>query len=98
LFRKPEPTKISERTWEELMNQSADELHENADFPDKLRFERQNQVVLLAETAWWNSAGGPMPYHDSITISFFSAEDLSRDFERFFVEAAHTLKFKVVRI
>jgi hypothetical protein len=54
--------------------------------------------VLLAETEWWSSVGGPMPYHDSQTISFFSAEDSSCDFEKIFTEAADVLKIKVARI
>lgn len=32
-------------------------------------------VLLITET--WNAVGGPVPYHDSLTYSFYSHEDLS---------------------
>jgi hypothetical protein len=59
VFRKLRITKIAKCAWSELMKQSSEELHENAEFPDKLRFERQDRIVLLAETEWWSSVGGP---------------------------------------
>ena len=50
LFRKPTITKNTECAWGELMKHDSDQLHQHVDFPDRIRFERHGQVVLLAET------------------------------------------------
>lgn len=88
LFQKSVITKVSECTWEELMKNSDEILQEHQDFPDRFRFERSGQVVLLAESERWDLVGGPMPYHDSVTLSFFSAKDLSSELKKIFSETA----------
>ena len=65
-------------------------LHEQGDFPAKLRFERKGEVVLWMETERWDLIGGvPDTYHDSVTLSSFSKSDLSKELEELFrTEAA----------
>ena len=94
LLRKPLITKTGETSWENLINHSEEELHDDTTFPDKFRFEQNGKIVLLAETEWWSSIGGPKPYHDSVTISFFSATDLNAEFANIFREAAKRLKLE----
>lgn len=36
-----------------------------------------HRVVALLHTEQWSDVGGPAPYHDSLTYSLYSAEDLS---------------------
>jgi hypothetical protein len=57
-------------------------------FPDELRFERGGRVVLCAETEFWDAAGGPAPYADSVALSFSSPSDRSGDLEELFRRAA----------
>jgi hypothetical protein len=80
--------KIREAPLSEWLEKSDDELHERSDFPSRLRFERQGEVVLWMETEMWSLVGGPDPYHDSVTLSFFSKNDLNRELEELFRVAA----------
>lgn len=63
-------------------------LEQFAAFPDKVRFERRGEVVLWMETEFGNAVGGPAPYADSVTLSFFSASDLSGELEQLFQRGA----------
>jgi hypothetical protein len=76
--------KIREAPLLEWLMKSDDKLYEEADFPSKLRFERRGEVVLWMESEMWNQVGGPLPYHDSVTLSFFSKCDLAKELEELF--------------
>lgn len=40
-------------------------------------WQRSRQLLALLHTEQWSASGGPAPYHDSLTYSFYSATDLS---------------------
>jgi hypothetical protein len=50
----------------------------NREPPAYVQVFADGKFVLCMATEYWTRVGGPMPYHDSYTYSFFSAEDLSR--------------------
>jgi hypothetical protein len=39
-------------------------------------------IGAIVQTEWWSSVGGPSPYHDSYTISFYTANDHSSEFRQ----------------
>ena len=81
--------KVRETLISEWLSKGDNELHEEGDFPSKLRFERNGEIVLWMESEMWRRVGGPLPYHDSVTMSFFSKYDLAKEFEELFrAEAA----------
>lgn len=50
------------------------EKHEPLSAGEWLRGQR---LVALLHTEFWSEVGGPAPYHDSLTYSFYTAEDCS---------------------
>jgi hypothetical protein len=81
--------KVREAPLSEWLIKGDDDLHEQAVFPSKLRFEQKGEVVLWMESEMWSLVGGPLPYHDSVTLSFFSKTDLGNKLEELFrMEAA----------
>ena len=45
--------------------------------PLRMHFRRKGKLVCLEETEFWSQCGGPLPYSDSDTLSFYTAEDMS---------------------
>jgi hypothetical protein len=43
--------------------------------PRKIAYYNQSTLVCEEETEFWNMVGGPSPYHDSRTFSFYTPED-----------------------
>ena len=71
--------KITKSTlWTELMKSDDDTLH-NEEFPHGLKFMKNGEALLIEESEMWNKIGGPAPYHDSVTLSFFSAEPMDQE-------------------
>jgi hypothetical protein len=57
----------------------------------RLLFMNDSLVVAVLESEPWAQVGGPLPYHDSYTLSLFTASDLSQELvkaARVFVEQA----------
>jgi hypothetical protein len=48
------------------------------DFPDRIEFRQHDKTVCIIESEFWSQVGGPMPYHDSVTLAFYSSQ-LSTD-------------------
>lgn len=100
ILRRWSDIKIAEAALESLTEKSDEVLWEE-EFPSRIRFLMENIVVLWEESEMWSFAGGPSPYHDSVTLSFFSKRDLSAAFENIFTEVAHkvgvTIGPKVLR-
>ncbi len=94
IFTKSRDVKLSERPWQPLSSQEAQ--GEGADFPARFRLEQGEEAVLYVETELYSLIGGPLPYHDSVTLSLFSQEDLSGTLRGVFVEAASELGYDVV--
>jgi hypothetical protein len=44
------------------------------------RFSSNGELVCLEETEFWSLCGGPWPYSDSDTLSFYTREDMSEVF------------------
>lgn len=84
-------TKIREESWEQVIAPSDEVLHEDGEFPHRFRFIAQDQTLLHAESDFWSLIGGPQPYHDSVTLSFFSRQPLDDALQQIFVEEAQAL-------
>ncbi len=84
-------SKIKEMPWVELTKMPNDRLNEDGDFPDRFRFHDGVEIILYVESERWDLVGGPAPYHDSCTLSFYSKNDLSRQLRRLFTEACENL-------
>lgn len=50
---------------------------ENYDHVSAGEWRRGAEICVLLATETWNAIGGPGPYHDSLTYSFYSDVDLS---------------------
>lgn len=54
--------------------------HEHRPMPPlRMLYRNAGRLVCLEETEFWAYAGGPQPYSDSYTLSFYTAEDLAED-------------------
>ncbi len=81
----------SSQNWFDLMSRGDAELEKDAEFPHRIAFQRDGMIVLLARAEFWNMVGGPMPYHDSVALSFFAGTDLRSELEAIFLEACRSL-------
>jgi hypothetical protein len=43
-------------------------------FPDRIEFRSNGYAVCIIESEFWNQVGGPSPYHDSVTLTFYSTQ------------------------
>ncbi|HMF18066.1 MAG TPA: hypothetical protein VKE98_12715 [Gemmataceae bacterium] len=50
--------------------------------PEQIELIQKKQLVGFVETEYWTLHGGPSPYHDSYTFSFYTAEDRSEEFRK----------------
>lgn len=53
----------------------------NNQVPQRIFYWKRNSCVCIEETEFWALCGGPAPYHDSYTFSFYVRDDLSESFE-----------------
>lgn len=90
LFRRWTERLAGTVAWDELVRADDDTLRERG-FPDRLRFLVGERTVLAAWTERWTAVGGPAPYHDSVTVSFFGATPLEDALRTLFVEEAGRL-------
>lgn len=94
LRRRWKERKLNEVRWDTLVNLNDRDLF-NEPFPSRMRFLRNGVVVLHEESEMWNLIGGPSPYHDSVTLSFFSARPMDEQIRRVFTEEAMKLGLSV---
>jgi hypothetical protein len=52
------------------------------DPPSRMRIYNNGELVAIEDTEPWAYVGGPEPYHDSYTLSLYTAEDQSVAFWR----------------
>jgi hypothetical protein len=90
-----EETKVREITWRNLMKSPTKTLINEGDFPDRIRFLKGDTVLLHEESERWDLVGGPYPYHDSCTLSFFSKTDISDKLRAIFIEQCSLLNIAV---
>lgn len=76
--------------WDELVG-PAGPGPEEREFPHRLRFEGGGEVLMREETEFWNLVGGPPPYSDSVTLSFFTPVERAEELKTIFSEAAVAL-------
>ncbi len=43
-------------------------------FPERIELRCADRLVCSVESEFWHRVGGPSPYHDSVTLSFYSRE------------------------
>jgi len=65
------------RSIEEFENFLHSISKENRQPPDTIQFEKDEELVCIAETELWVLCGGEFPYSDSYTVSFYTKEDMS---------------------
>jgi hypothetical protein len=91
--RRP-PAVVASVSWTALAACSDAELHENS-FPTRFRFACQGATLAIAESEPWAMVGGPAPYHDSVTLSFYTSIDVSAPLRTIFSDAALTLGISI---
>jgi hypothetical protein len=55
---------------------------EESEPPRRIEFLKGNHLSCVEETEFWNLVGGPQPYSDSYTASFYTSTDMSTEFTR----------------
>ncbi len=50
--------------------------------PERIQLGRRGQTVGIVATEFWTMVGGPFPYHDSYTLSFYTEQDRSAELRR----------------
>lgn len=50
-------------------------VNEELTFPAKICYYREQTLVCLECTELWSEVGGPQPYSDSVTLSFYTRSD-----------------------
>lgn len=50
--------------------------------PARIDLLRAGELVGVVETEFWTMVGGPSPYHDSYTLSFYTDRDRSPELQR----------------
>jgi len=88
------PAIVASVPWTTLAACSDAELHENS-FPTRFRFACHGATLAIAESEPWTTIGGPAPYHDSITLSFYTFIDISAPLRTIFSDAARTLGISI---
>ena len=83
--------------WTKLMEADDHTLH-HEDFPHVLKFMKNGETLLIEESEIWNKIGGPAPYHDSLTLSFFSADPMDQELYTIFCEAAKQIGVEIENI
>lgn len=94
IFRRDEDILVAEVAWEGLMHSSNEDLNLQT-FPSRIRFNTGDNTTLIAETERWSMVGGPTPYHDSVTVSFFSTIPMSEQIQSIFTEEAVRLNILI---
>ena len=97
LFRRTKEILVAQVAWEGLVH-SSDEALQHQTFPCRIRFQSKEQTEVIAITELWCALGGPSPYHDSVTVSFFSADSLSDQIHKVFCDAATKLGIRIGEI
>ncbi len=49
--------------------------------PQRIHYKAKGSLVCLEETEYWALCGGPAPYSDSYTLSYYTRSDMSDAFE-----------------
>ena len=66
--------------------------------PDRMSFRRRGLLTCLEETEFWSRFGGPQPYSDSYTLSFYTRDDLGGPLESACAEACQRAPARIEEI
>jgi hypothetical protein len=69
-------------SFDELSGQYAGLEELDQEPPARIDLHRSGQLVGVVETEFWMMVGGPSPYHDSYTLSFYTDRDRSPELRR----------------
>ena len=69
-------------SFDELARQYAGREEVEQEPPVRIELVRRGQLGGIVETEFWTMVGGPPPYHDSYTLSFYSDRDRSPELRR----------------
>lgn len=67
---------------EELSQHLLTTIEEDRQPPESILFIKNEQLICLEETEFWVLCGGDAPYSDSYTASFYTNEDMAKEFEK----------------
>lgn len=73
----------------ELVERYARQDEMDRDPPLRMRASLGDRLVAVVETEAWASVGGPAPYHDSFTLSLYTAENRADEFRAVCEAVAH---------
>jgi hypothetical protein len=68
------------RSLRELTERYGSQDEMDRDPPPRIRVHCGGRLVAIEETELWAQVGGPAPYHDSFTMSFYTAENRAVEF------------------
>jgi hypothetical protein len=63
--------------------------------PEFIIVREKGEIVLCIATEYWAHIGGPSPYHDSYTYSFYSSTDISKRIIAFLVASERLGKWQL---
>ncbi len=69
-------------SFDDLVRQYANLEELEQEPPARIDLHRSGQLVGVVETELWTMVGGPSPYHDSYTLSFYTDRDRSPELRR----------------
>lgn len=64
------------------------------EIPEEIEFKISNTLLLVENTEFWAFIGGPYPYSDSFTFSFYSTNNNNEKFESIYSHVAQ--KFSLI--
>jgi hypothetical protein len=67
-------------SFHELSDWYLTQTEDDRDPPIRIILFRGSPLAAYAETESWAESGGPSPYHDSYTLSFYTREDRTDEF------------------
>lgn len=70
------------KEWNELRAKYLELGPEDRDPPRRIEYFESGQLSCIEETEFWVTCGGPPPYSDSYTASFFTRDDRTSEFAR----------------
>ena len=66
---------------QELAEQYTGQEESDREPPNSMKAFVGDRMIAVEETEPWMAVGGPAPYHDSFTVSFYTAEDRADEFQ-----------------
>lgn len=68
------------------------------EMPRRIQYWKKGKLVCFEETEFWALCGGPAPYHDSYTLSFYTATNPANAFQAACLAACRKINGRVGEI